>query len=228
MTPQLIALLLSAMGIFIFVTLGLAARAAGWSPLFEQVTGVVYAGFLAFKYFSSWMFYGEGEPFIPLHLCNLAEIVACLSLLTRWYWFRSLLYFWSLGTVIVFITPEPPTAPGTLAYAVFWFSHALILSVTAYELIVAGFRPRLKDLGMAAAVTLGYVGLVLPINIISGTNYGYVGPVEPSVPTLIDYLGPWPLRVIWIVLIGTLVFTLAWAPWAIHYRLRNGQKGRFL
>ena len=61
-------------------------------------------------------------------------------------------------------------------------------------------------------------GCHAPVDIIFDTNYGYVGPTRPSVPTLIDFLGPWPLRVIWLILIGASVFVLAWAPWAIFCR----------
>lgn len=221
MMPYATALLLSAIGIALFIGAGSIAHRRGRRRRFERAAAWVFIALLTFKYITYWMPATDLPFYLPLNLCNLSELLACLSLLTRWYWFRSLLYFWALAAVVVFITPEPPDEPGTAAYALFWFSHALILGVTGYEVIVTGFRPRLRDLRMAVLVTLGYLAVVLPIDIIYNANYGYVGPVEPTTPTLIDYLGPWPLRVVWIVLLAAAAFILAWLPWWLYERTRR-------
>jgi hypothetical integral membrane protein (TIGR02206 family) len=218
---HLVAILICVAGITSFVVIGLGAKSAGWSRQYEMAIGLVSACLLAFKYAWYWCPASGLEPFLPLHLCNLSELLALLSLLTRWYWFRSVLHFWSLGAVIAFVTPDVPGGPGTLAYWLFFVSHALIVGVAVYDVIVAGFRPRGKDLGVTIAVTLCYLAMVLPVDIVWDENYAYVGPTRPSVPTVVDSLGPWPLRVVWIALITASVFALAWAPWALVGRARD-------
>ncbi len=201
-----------------FVAVGRVAQAGGWSRRFERTAGWASLAILSYMYFCYWQLFRDAQIFLPLHLCTLSELAACASLLTRRRGFRSILYFWSFGAVLAMLTPEAPAGPETVVFWLFWFSHAFIPGVVLYELVVAGFRPGLRDLGWAIAVTLLYVAVVLPVDIAWGFNFGFVGPSEPSVPTLIDYLGPWPLRVLWMVLIGLTVFVLAWLPWAVFAR----------
>jgi len=42
-----------------------------------------------------------------------------------------------------------------------------------------------------------------------------------AAPTLIDHLGPWPLRVVWIVLLAAAAFILAWLPWWLYERINR-------
>ena len=69
-------------------------------------------------------------------------------------------------------------------------------------------------------MTLGWMALVIPINVIFDLNYGYLGSFvpNPDVPTLVDYLGPWPLRILWMSLLVIFMFTLLWLPWAVVRR----------
>lgn len=218
MPAHLAAVLVCALAVCLFVIAGRAAQARGRQRRFETTAGAFGIGLIAVKYTWYWMPASGAELFVPLQLCNLSEWFACLWLLTRRHWLRSILYFWALGTLMVFVTPEPPDKPGTLTYALFWASHAFILAVVVYSIAVAQFRPGAGDLALALGVTAGYVALVFAVNLAFGTNYGYIGPERPGTPTLIDFLGPWPLRVVWIVLIGAAAFVLAWLPWALLRR----------
>ena len=51
------------------------------------------------------------------------------------------------------------------------------------------------------------------IDAVFGLNYGYVGDTMPSRPTLLDVLGPWPLRVLFMMLLGAGGMTVLWLPW---------------
>ena len=215
MSAQFMSVLLCLTGFYAFMRLGLTADALGARRRFELSMGILGFAMLAFKYVWLWNHPNGAEAFVPLHLCNLSELVACLSLVASWYWFRAVLYFWSIGALLVFVTPEPPLESGVVAYFLFWMSHALILYVALYHLVVSGYRPRFRDLVLTIGITISYIAMVVPINIVWKRNFGYVGPADPSVATPIDYLGDWPLRILWITLIGVLAFTFAWLPWAL-------------
>jgi hypothetical integral membrane protein (TIGR02206 family) len=218
-TPDhLLALLASLFGIGMLVGLGFYARSHGWSRRLEVGLGLFATVQMVGRYIWYSVPWSEMDPVLPLHLCNLSELLACLSLLTRWYWFRPVLYFWGVIALIAFINPVPPTGPGFLPYGLFWFGHALILGVASYNLIILRFRPRLKDLLVTIGISLGYVALVFPLNLLLDSNYGFLGPTDPNVATLLDGLGPWPLRAAWMVLIGIGVMVFAWVPWGSRER----------
>jgi uncharacterized membrane protein YwaF len=62
---------------------------------------------------------------------------------------------------------------------------------------------------------LAYVAVVFPIDAVFGFNYGYLGPRNPSQPTLIDVLGPWPGRVGWMAGLAAMVMGLLLVPWSV-------------
>lgn len=53
----------------------------------------------------------------------------------------------------------------------------------------------------------------MALNAITGWNYGFVGAGKPGQPSPIDVLGPYPLRVLWMILIGALLFLFLLLPW---------------
>ncbi len=220
LTPvlHLITLLWCGGAIVAFLAVGRAAHSQLWSRRLELAVGGIGLGLWIFKV--SWYSWppADGNLYIPLHLCNLSELACCLSLLTRWMWLQPLVYFWALGALQAFVTPQVRAGPGQVAYWLFWLPLTLIVGVALYEVIVARFRPTLRDVGIAVGATLLYLAVVFPINIIFGTNFGYVGPSKPGVPSLIDFLGPWPLRVVWMILLGLILFALVWLPWALMGR----------
>ena len=62
---------------------------------------------------------------------------------------------------------------------------------------------------------------MLPLDLWLGANYGCVGPSRPEVPTIVDFLGPWPERVGVIMAIVAAAMGLALAPWELLRRLKT-------
>lgn len=157
---------------------------------------------------------------LPLHLCDLAIIVAALALQTQRRWLRNLLYFWGLCLSSQgFLTPTLEEGARHIEFWLFWVGHTVIIGGAAYDVIVLGYRPFLRDLAQTVALSLVYGACVSLVNIPFGLNYGYVGNAHPDKPTLIDHLGPWPLRILWITLLGIGVMTVFWLAWAVPRRL---------
>lgn len=132
-----------------------------------------------------------------------------------------MVYFWGLGlTTQGFFTPVLEAGPGQVEYWLFWSNHTIVVGLALYRVIVNGYRPGAADLLAAIGLTAVWMAVVLPINILFDLNYGYLGryPPNPNVTTLVEYLGPWPVRLVWMSLLVIVMFVLLWLPWGIARR----------
>ncbi len=144
---------------------------------------------------------------LPIQVCDLAPWIAGLALTTRHRLWRALLFYWGIGlSTQAFITPINRYPPDHVRYFIFWLGHAQIVGSSIYDLAVLRYRPGWRDFGIGLGATVVYAALVLPLNLAMDWNYGYVGSVRPDAPTIIDRLGPWPLRLVWMFLIMSAVF----------------------
>jgi uncharacterized membrane protein YwaF len=57
------------------------------------------------------------------------------------------------------------------------------------------------------------MAVLVALDAITGWNYGFVGPSLPTQKNILDFLGPYPLRLLWMALIGAFLFTLLMIPW---------------
>lgn len=158
---------------------------------------------------------------LPLQLCDLACLVAAVAMLTRQRWAHTLLFFWGIGlSTQAFITPTLKYNIGHMEFWLFWLVHLSIVGSAIYLLAVRRYRPTLRDLIFAIAISAAWVGAMLILNPILGSNYGYVADTLPQNRTVIDALGPWPLRVF---ILGGIVIAIFVGLWAAARR-KAGQK----
>jgi hypothetical integral membrane protein (TIGR02206 family) len=156
---------------------------------------------------------------LPLQICDLAALCSAAALVTRGRFVSAIAYFWGLALSIQgLLQPDLAAAPRSLSFWLFWAHHALIVGAAVYLVAVQGFRPTLGDLRMAVGTALVYVAVVFVIDLLLGVNYGYLGKGQPSQPTLLDWLGPWPWRVLAMVTLGVAVMSLLLLPWVVHGR----------
>lgn len=173
----------------------------------------------------------RADTSLPLHLCDLTVWLGAVALLTRWRLAACITYFWGIGlSSQAFFTPTLQEGAGQMQYWWFWIQHTQIVGVGLYVVIVDGFRPTLRDVGAITVLSLGYLGAMLAINIPFALNYGYVGKADPSTDTVIQRLGPWPGRLVWMALIVEAVYLLMWAIWPLGLnrldrRDRGGRRG---
>ena len=150
----------------------------------------------------------------PLQLCHWAAVAAALGLMTQRRVFRTLAYFWGLALCTqALVTPNLTDGPATWPFWFFWSTHAMTVVVPLYDVLARGFRPAWRDYAIACAGAALYVAIVLPIDLASGWNYGFVGPSRPEVPTIVDLLGPWPRRLLHIAALAAGVMALLMLPW---------------
>lgn len=151
---------------------------------------------------------------LPLQLSDVTAAVAGIVFVVPNRKLQSLAYFLgiALGSQAI-ITPDQAGDPGTLAYWAFWLYHLFVVGAGIYVIVVQRFRPEWRDLRFALLFALAYVAIVFPIDAVFDLNYGYLGRPTPSRPTLLDVLGPWPLRVVFMVLLGAAAMTVLLLPW---------------
>lgn len=165
------------------------------------------------------------EKALPLQVCDLAALCAGVALGPGWRWSRTVLFFWGLLLSSQgLLTPTLEVGPAHARFWLFWSLHFAIVGSALYDLAALGYRPRWPDLRLAWGVSLGYGALVSAINIPFGFNYGYIGPSKPGAPTIIDALGAWPMRVVWLAMIVLGLQALAWAGFALTER--GGRPGK--
>jgi uncharacterized membrane protein YwaF len=68
-----------------------------------------------------------------------------------------------------------------------------------------------------------YLALALAIDLAFGYNYGYVGRARPDQPSLIDVLGPWPQRLVPIILLVSVAMLILLLPWEVG-RIMNRRR----
>ena len=149
---------------------------------------------------------------LPLQVCDIAGLIAVLAIWRPARLRSAVVHFWGLGfSIQAILTPELQHGPAYLDFWTFWLPHANLTGVACYALLVERYRPGWADARVAFGCALLYLALILPFDLLTGFNYGYVGPAKPGNASLIDFLGPWPGRVGVMVLLTATVFALlAW------------------
>jgi hypothetical integral membrane protein (TIGR02206 family) len=117
------------------------------------------------------------------------------------------------------ITPGLTEGPALFPFWFFWATHGMVIGVPIYDVAARGYRPSVRDFGVACVAAAFYVAFVLPIDLVTGWNYGFVGPSKPDVATIVDLLGPWPQRLVAIVAVAAAVMAALLLPWIIVRRV---------
>ncbi|HEY5546656.1 MAG TPA: TIGR02206 family membrane protein [Gemmatimonadaceae bacterium] len=151
---------------------------------------------------------------LPLQMCDFSALIAALVMVRPRRGLQSLAYFWglALGTQAV-ITPDLAGGPSSVSFWAFWIYHLFVVGAGVYVVVVQRFRPEWKDLRFALSMGVLYAAAMFTIDAIFDLNYGYFGRTVPSRPTLLDVLGPWPLRCVFMVMLGAAAMTALWLPW---------------
>ena len=156
---------------------------------------------------------------LPLQICDFVAVIAALVFVRPTRRLQSLAYFWGIAlSTQAFITPDLAGGPGSLSFWAFWLYHLFVVGAGVYVVAVQRFRPQWRDLRFAVLMGLVYSVAIFAIDALFDLNYGYLGRGTPSRPTLLDVLGPWPLRSLFMVMLGIVAMTLLWLPWRTKAR----------
>jgi hypothetical integral membrane protein (TIGR02206 family) len=150
---------------------------------------------------------------LPLQICDFAWVVVAWALLTLRALPVALTYYWGLTLSVQALVQPTLTQPfPDLDFFVFWGKHVLIIWGAVYLCLSLRYGPDWRGYRRTVGWTLVWLVLVLGLNEVLGSNYGYVNG-KPSEATVLDLLGPWPLYVVLemaIVMTGWALITLPW------------------
>jgi hypothetical integral membrane protein (TIGR02206 family) len=163
---------------------------------------------------------------LPLQFCDVLPWVGAIALWRGSAWARSVVYFVGLGlTTQAFVSPTVQVGPLSLHFWIFWTVHAQILGCGLYAALVQGWKPGPREYAMAVIGLWCYSALILPFDIVTGLNYGFMGPSKPRVPTAIDAMGAWPGRLVLMFAVVHAAMGLLLVPWVVRV-LRGGVDSR--
>lgn len=208
----------AAVGFFLILTVAASTWASKQTEprlrRFERLLGTAFL-VIAALYLAWWLLPRnfDLQRSLPLHICDVLSFVAPLALLFQRRSLTTIIVFWGLGFCTqAFVKPlmgPGPFHPEKWAqFWGFWLTHASVVFTATYQIWVRGYRPTWKDFWFASWVAYLYVGSAFVLDAWFDLNYVYVGRGTRSGETFADALGPWPLRVLWIALVGQAILTI--------------------
>jgi hypothetical integral membrane protein (TIGR02206 family) len=149
---------------------------------------------------------------LPVHFCHFAALMAPLVLAFGSYRVYEILYFWAFSGVLqAVLTPATIGAFPHCDFFRFWIIHTGILLSVVYATAVYGMRPTASSLVRAFVALVVFFLCAIPVNVAFDANYFWLCG-KPARPTLLDYLGPWPLYMFPVALIALAQFAVALMP----------------
>lgn len=176
--------------------------------------GLLLIGYAVFFYVHQGMAQAlSWEYSLPLEFCSLVQIACILALFGSNRLMHEITYFWGMGGILqALVTPDLGRGFPSWDFILFFWSHGAILLGIVFIIAAQGFRPRRNSVArMMIALNL-YAIAVGTINYIMDWNYGYLCR-KPAVPSLLDFLGPWPWYLLSLEVISLLAFSLLALPW---------------
>ena len=187
-----------------------AVRRAGSRRLDRATRWALAAAAAGGELFLLVWWLAHGAPLarlLPLHMCDIAVVLAPVVLLTGHRLCYELLYFWGLSAApVALLTPNVTVGFPAVHCVCFFALHGLIVASALYATVVMRLRPTLRSLLRAWLLANVFAALLIPLNGALGTNYMFVSH-KPDTPSLLDVMGPWP----WYILVGSLVGLVAMA-----------------
>ncbi|HUG34543.1 MAG TPA: TIGR02206 family membrane protein [Anaerolineales bacterium] len=157
------------------------------------------------------------QTMLPLHLCSLLVWAGGLMLVTKNYSIYEFMYLAGIGGAIqALVTPDL----GIYGFPHFRFfqtfiSHGLIITSAIYMTVVERYRPTRKSLLRIAIWLNIYAVIVFFINTAIGSNYLMINE-KPATASLLDLLPDWPVYILYMEVLGVVIFLLLYLPFGIR------------
>lgn len=152
---------------------------------------------------------------LPLDLCRLNALLCAWMLIRRSYRTFEVSYFWAMaGSTSALLTPDLQAGFPDPRYLAFFVGHASGIVAVVYAIFGFGFRPRLRSLGFALAITALYALLIAALNPLLDTNYLFLQR-KPASPSVLDLFGPWPYYLIGLMGVAAVACAACYLPFAL-------------
>jgi len=174
-----------------------------------------------------WLIVSQGwvsaKTILPMDLCDWAAIAALVALIWPNQQSYELAWFWSLsGTLQALLTPDLAYDFPDLRFIVFFGFHGGVIASVLYMTAGLGMRPRPRSIPRVIIWSLAYLFAALATNALLHTNFGYLR-AKPAQPSLLDFLGPWPIYIVALVGLGLIYVLLLYLPFLLADLIRRTQ-----
>ncbi|NQV36945.1 MAG: TIGR02206 family membrane protein [Candidatus Marinimicrobia bacterium] len=157
---------------------------------------------------------------LPIHLCGFASFLVPVMLINKNKILYEIMYFWGMaGATQSLLTPTVLFGYPHFLYFEFFFTHAMIITGVLYATFVFRYQPTFRGLLLTWGIS---IALLLPIGIINlllGSNYFFVAG-KPDIPSILDFLGPWPWYLFSLAGVAFILFAVFWLPFPIRRTIK--------
>jgi hypothetical integral membrane protein (TIGR02206 family) len=156
---------------------------------------------------------------LPLHICSLLVWLTGFMLIFKNYRIYEFAYFIGIGGAMQALLTPDAGIYGFPHYRIFqtMISHGLLITSAIYMTTVEGFRPTWKSFWRVVIGLNIYAVLIYPVNLLLGTDFLYINN-KPATASLLDALPRWPYYLLFMELLGLVIFLLLYLPFIIRDR----------
>ncbi|HEX7055879.1 MAG TPA: TIGR02206 family membrane protein [Bacilli bacterium] len=162
---------------------------------------------------------------LPFQLCSFTMILSIIMLLTKSYTLYEFTYFAGIGGAVqALVTPSAILSDFPhFTYYYFFIAHGGIVISCLLMTWANHYRPTFKSIWKTWLFLNIYMLFIVFVNKWTNGNYLFIVH-KPELPSLLDYLGPWPWYIVSMELIGIVTFLLLYFPFAIlDWRKKAGK-----
>jgi hypothetical integral membrane protein (TIGR02206 family) len=165
------------------------------------------------------------QTMLPLHICSVFVFLSAIMLAIKSYGIYEFAYLLGIaGASQALLTPDA----GVYGFPHFRFfqvmiSHGAIVTAAIFMTFAEGLRPYKKSIVRVIIGSNIYMLIIGIVNWLIGSNYLYIAH-KPETASLLDVLGPWPVYIIFVELIGFTFVFLLYLPFAIKDLRSHRQK----
>jgi hypothetical integral membrane protein (TIGR02206 family) len=168
----------------------------------------------------------SAQTLLPMDLCGWASIAAIITLIRPGQRSFELAYFWAMtGTLQALVTPELFYDFPDLRFIVFFAFHGGTIASVLFMVFGARMRPYAKSIPRVLAASLVYLISALVVNHVFRTNFGYLS-AKPQKPSLLDLMGPWPVYIVEMAVLGAVLVLILYSPFYLADALKDRTRGR--
>ena len=152
---------------------------------------------------------------LPFQLCRVANILIPLIMISKSDRVYQIVYFWGMSGVFQgLITPDITNDFPHFHFIRFWVGHNGMIIALVYATVVYGMRPKVESIKSAFIAVNLFLLVSLSVNFVLDANYFWICG-KPPMPSLLDYLGPWPWYILAAEFVALLHFMVAYIPFYI-------------
>jgi hypothetical integral membrane protein (TIGR02206 family) len=149
---------------------------------------------------------------MPFELCDLSMALTVLSLFLLRPLLFDLAYYWALaGASMALLTPNLQEPFPSFGAVQFFLSHGLTVAGVLYLLWSGQASPRAWSVARAMIGVNIFAVLAGAFDFVYKTNYFYLRS-KPANPSLLDFLGPWPVYIVGTEAVTLVLFLLLYLP----------------